>query len=205
MAEKIVLVDPDPIHAKNAADTLFKTQVLEGDCTYIEVLQDIGVDDASFFISAGHDAEDNIMAALLAKSEGAKEVIAVTDNERHTHIFRNLGIDHLINPKGITMQKIIASIFKLPIGSLVKFRNADIGISRFIANKKSKIVNTPLHEIAGLTRKSLIVGCIFRNESVIIPSGNTVILEDDEVLIISKKEDLKIAEKYFKSGISIEF
>lgn len=205
MAEKIVLVDPDEDHARFAAQELQKADVLHGDCTYIEVLQDINVSDASFFIAAGRDAEDNIMAALLAKAEGAQEVIAVTDNERHTHIFRNLGIDHLINPRGITMQKIIANIFKVPIGSLLKFKNIDIEVSRFIARKKSKITNMPLHEIRGLTRKSLIIGCIFRDEEVIIPSGNTVIRENDEVLVICQKDDLRIAEKFFKSGISIEF
>lgn len=205
MAEKIVMVDPDEDHARFAAQELQKADVLHGDCTYIEVLQDINVGDASFFIAAGRDAEDNIMAALLAKSEGASEVIAVTDNERHTHIFRNLGIDHLINPRGITMQKIIANIFRVPIGSLLKFKNVDIEVSRFIAKKKSKITNMPLHEIRGLTRKSLIIGCIFRGDEVVIPSGNTVIEENDEVLVICQKDDLKIAEKFFKSGISIEF
>ncbi len=201
IADRVILVDPNEQHGMEAASKLDKTEVLYGDCTDVEMLQEIHVEDASFFIAADKDSEDNIMASLLAKAEGTKQVIAVTENERHTNLFNKLGIDVIVNPRKITQQKIIANIFRVPIGPLLTFKNVDIEVSRFIAQKKSKIIGIPLREIREISKNSIIIGCVFRNGDVIIPSGDTVIEENSEVVVICTKKNLKLAGKFFKTGM----
>ena len=201
LADRVILVDPDEQHGMEAASLLDKTEVLHGDCTDVEMLQEIHVEDASFFIAADKDSEDNIMASLLAKAEGTKQVIAVTENERHTNLFKKLGIDHIVNPRKITQQKIIANIFRVPIGTLLTLKNMDIEVSRFIAQKNSRIIGMPLREIREFSRNSIIIGCVFHNGDVIIPSGDTIIEENNEVLVICTKKNEKLAAKFFKPGI----
>lgn len=201
MADRIILVDPNVEHGREAASLLNKAEVLHGDCTSVEMLQEVHIAETPFFIAAGIDSEDNIMACLLAKAEGAQKVIAVTTNERHTRLFKSLGIDHVINPRKITSQKIIENIFKIPISTLLTIKNADVKVSRLIAGKKSHITGKPLHEVSGLTRESIIIGCVFRNDQVIIPSGQTVIQPQDEVLVICPPKNLKLARRLFKSGL----
>lgn len=200
ISDQTILVDPDEEHGRIAASTLHKTEVLFGDCTNVEMLQEVHVKETQFFIAAAIDSEDNVMASLLAKAEGAREVIAVTTNERHNKLFRSLGIDRVINPQKITTQKIISSILKVPIGPLISLKNADIEVSRFVAEKKSAIIDEPLQNLVNLARKSIIVGCVFRDEQVIIPSGQTTIREDDEVLVICPPRNVKLAGKLFKSS-----
>ncbi len=199
LADRIMLVDPDRNHGREAAAVLNKTEVLYGDCTGVEVLQEVHVADTPFFIAAGIDSEDNIMACLLAKAEGAREVIAVTNNQRHINLFQSLGVDHVINPRKITSQKIIESIIKVPISTLLNIKHADVEVSRFIVGKKSAIMGKPLHTVTGLSGKSIIIGCVFRDDHVIIPSGKTVIEEKDEVLVICPPENMKLAQKLFKT------
>jgi len=204
LAERIILVDPNERHGREAASLLNKTEVLHGDCTSVEMLQEVHVKDTPFFIAAGVDSEDNIMACLLAKAEGAREVVAVTTNERHSNLFQSLGVNHIINPRKITAQKIIENVIKLPISTLLSIKNADVEVSRFIAGKNCPISNKPLHSITSLIRKSVIIGALFRNDTVIIPSGQTVIQENDEVLVICPPKNLKLARKLFKSRMPIE-
>jgi trk system potassium uptake protein TrkA len=201
VVERVILVDPDEKHGMEAASLLDKTEVLSGDCTNVEMLQEIHVEDASFFIAADKDSEDNIMASLLAKAEGTKKVIAVTENERHTNLFKKLGIDHIVNPRKITQQKIIANIFRVPIGSILTFKNVYVEVSRFIAEKNSRIIGVPLSEVREFSKNSIIIGCVFHEDKVIIPSGNTIIEENDEAIVICNKKNLKLAGKFFKSGI----
>ncbi len=203
IVDRVILVDPDEKHGIEAASILDKTEVYSGDCTNVEMLHEIQVEDASFFIAADRDSEDNIMASLLAKAEGAQHVLAVTENERHSDLFKKLGIDYIVNPRKITQQKIIANIFRVPIGTVLSLKNVDIEVSRFIAQKNSKIIGVPLNEIHEISRSSIIIGCVFHGEEVIIPSGKTVIHENDEVVIICRHQDLKFAEKFFKPGFSL--
>lgn len=201
LCERIILVDPDEQHGRTAASLLDKTEVLFGDCTDVDMLQEINIKDTPFFIAVGADSEDNIMSCLLAKAEGAKEVIALTTNERHTGLFQSLGIDRIINPRKLTAQKIIENIIKVPISTLHSIKNADIEVSRFIVGKKSSITGKPLRNIANLYSKSIIIGCVFHNDEVIIPSGQTIINEKDEALVICPPKNLKLASKLFKPNI----
>ncbi len=201
LADRVILVDPDEDHGIKAASMLDNTEVLFGDCTNVEVLQEILVEDAAFFIAADKDSEDNIMACLLAKAEGTREVIAVSQNERHIDLFTKLGVDHVINPKKITQQKIIENIFRVPIGPLLTFKNVDIEVSRFIVQKNSRIIGVPLYDIQDFSRKSIILGCVLHKDEVIIPSGKTIIEENDEVIVICRKEKLKLASKFFKPDL----
>ena len=199
IAERTILVDPNQEHGRNAASYLNNIEVFHGDCTNVEMLQEVGVRECSFFIAAGTDSEDNIMASLLAKAEGAKMVIAITTNKRHSKLFHSLGIDYIINPQTITTQEIITHIFRLPIGSLLSIKNANVHISRFVAEPHSQIIGKPLHAIQHLTKKSIIIGSVFRKDTVIIPSGKTVLEENDEVLVICTPEHVKATKKLFTS------
>ena len=203
ITDRIILVDPDETHGRMVASKLSKTEVLFGDCTNVEMLQEVHVNGSPFFVAASVDSEDNIMASLLAKAEGAQEVIAVTTNARHSKLFQSLGIDRVINPQKITTQNIIANIFKVPIGSLLSLKDANVQVSRFIAGKNCTIISGPLKDIKTLAQNSIIVGCVFRNDTVIIPSGSTLVKEGDEVLVICPPQKLKLAGKLFKSGFRL--
>ena len=200
LSERTLLVDPDNQHGRTAASLLNKTEVLSGNCTDVDMLQEINIKDTPFYIAVSGDSEDNIMSCLLAKAEGAKEVIALTTNERHTGLFQSLGIDRIVNPRKITVQKIIENIIKVPISTLLSIKNADIEVNRFIVGRKSSISGKPLRNIASLSRRSIIIGCVFHNDKVIIPSGQTIIHEKDEALVICPPKNLKLANKLFKSN-----
>jgi len=203
IADRVILVDPDETHGTHAASVLKGVEVLFGDCTSVEMLQEVHVDESRFFIAVSNDYEDNIMSGLLAKAEGTPEVIAVSGARKHSSLFLSLGLDHVINPNEITAQTIIGNIIKVPIGSVLKLKNVDVEITRFTAGKNSKICNLAIKKFASYIKRSVIIGSILRDDSLIIPSGETVILENDEVIILSRPEDTEQVGKLFKSRLSL--
>ncbi|MBN1575425.1 MAG: Trk system potassium transporter TrkA [Chitinispirillaceae bacterium] len=198
-ADRVILVDPKADHAQEAAATLPDVEVLLGDCTDVEVLQEVRVRDTPFFIAAGSDPEDNIMSRLLAKAEGAQRVIAISNNRRHSKLFVSLGIDYVINPNTITIQTIMRNIIRLPIASLLSLKSVNILVTRFIIGPKSAVIDLPIKLIGNRIKRSIIIGSIFRGEELIIPSGDTIFREDDEVLVLSQPGDTKEVGKLFGS------
>lgn len=198
-ADRVILVDPDEVHAQEAAAVLPDTEVLLGDCTSVEMLQDVRVKDLPFFIAAGSDPEDNIMSCLLAKAEGAQKTIAVSTNRRHNKMFLSLGIDHVIDPNNITTQTIMRNIIKVPIASLLMLKSVNVQVTRFVIGAKSRVIDHPVKKIGSLLKRSIIIGSILRGKELIIPSGETVIMEFDEVLVLSHPSDTREVGKLFKS------
>jgi trk system potassium uptake protein TrkA len=197
-SDRVILVDPDEKHAELAATQLKGVEVLWGDCTRIEMLQEVHVENLPFFIAAGNDTEDNVMSCLLAKAEGAREVIAISNAKRHARLFMSVGLDHIINPNIITAQTIIANIIKVPIGSMLKLKNVDVEVNRLVVGHNSAVVGRAIKEMSRMVKSDIIVGSIFRADELIIPSGETVYEEGDEVLILSRPQDSEPLQRLFR-------
>jgi trk system potassium uptake protein TrkA len=199
LADRVILVDPNEEHAQYAASVLPDAEVLLGDCTDVEMLQEVRVRGLPFFIAAGSDPEDNIMSCLLAKAEGARRVIAISNNRRHNRLFISLGIDHVINPNTITVQTIMRNIIRVPIASLLLLKSVNVQVTRFAIGPKSAVIDLPIKKIGTQIKRSIIIGSVLRGDELIIPSGETVLQEDDEVLVLSHPADTKEVGKLFKS------
>ncbi|MGB2599200.1 MAG: Trk system potassium transporter TrkA [Candidatus Omnitrophota bacterium] len=202
LAEKVVLADPDADHGHMAASTLQGVDVFHGDSTDASVLEEINVKNADCFIAAGKDPEDNIMACLLAKAEGARMVIAIRDDDRYIGLFDSLGLDHVINTREITLNAIIERIQTISIGTYLKLKSTDTEVMRLRAGKNSFVAGKPLNELEKQFKKSVIIGCIIREGSVIIPWGGTIIEKDDEAIIFCHKEQLKRVNKLFNPPVN---
>lgn len=203
-ADRVVLVDPNEEHARHTASELSDVEVLLGDCTSVEMLQEVRVRNLPFFIAAGNDPEDNIMSCLLAKAEGAQRVIAVTNTTRHNNLFMSLGLDYVINPNVITTQTIMRNVIKLPIRSLLQLKSVDVQVTRFVIGTKSSVIDLPISEVSAMVKRSVIIGSITRGDELIIPSGETVLLENDDVVLLSHPRDTKEVGRLFKSESAAE-
>ncbi len=203
LSDQVLLVDPDREHGLLASSLLNGVDIYHGDCTNTEILQEINAEHADCFVAAGTDSEDNIMSCLLAKTAGADIVIAVRNDDRYLGLFNSLGIDHIINPYDITLNMIIEKIQMVPIGSYLKLKSADIEVLRFKAKKGSPVAGKSLRDLDDFLKKSVIIGCIIRNNEVIIPWGGIVIEEGDEVIILSRKEHINWVNKQFNSRFGV--
>jgi len=197
ICEQVILADPDLEHGRMAASMLEGIEVFHIDCTSSDMLEEINISQADCFIAAGKEAEDNIMSCLLAKAQGAGMVIALRDDDRYVRLFSTLGVDQIIYPQEITLNAIIEKIEIASIGSYLKLKTADIEIRRVKAVEESPITGRSLKELDRYFKKSIIVGCIIKNDSVIIPQGDTVIQQNDEIMVLSRKKDHNLVNKLF--------
>jgi len=194
----VTFVDPNLKHAEQAAAVLNDVDVLHGDCTDVDLLRELNVGSASFFISVSQSPDYNMLSSLLAKAEGAHEVIATTTESRHNRLFNSIGLDHVINQRLTTAREILEIISRGHIGAMVRLADIDIEAVRFNVDPDSDMAGARVKKIAHKLKKGSIIGVIVRQDSMILPDGETVIEADDHVIIITHHRNLPTLSKLFK-------
>ncbi|MEE9441079.1 MAG: Trk system potassium transporter TrkA [candidate division Zixibacteria bacterium] len=195
----LILADPDKEHAELMAAELSKTDVIFGDCTEADTLKEMDINRADFFIASSNEADYNMLSALLAKSEGAREVIAVSMDEKQDHLFHSIGIDHVINPRVTAAKEIMQIISRGYFGSVVRLGDAEIEAVGMTIPENSKVVGIPLKKAWKKIRKGAIIGIIIRGDTMIIPDGETVLEGNDHIITIAYTTLLPSIRKLFKS------
>ncbi|MEA2031560.1 MAG: Trk system potassium transporter TrkA [candidate division Zixibacteria bacterium] len=197
----ITLVDPDLEHAQKAAQMFTNVQVLHGDCTDVDLLREQNVDSASFFIGISNADDYNMFSTLLAKAEGAREVIAISTETHHDKLFNSIGIDHVSNPRVITAREILEIVTLGQIGAVVQLSDVDIEAVRFTVESGSEIANRQVKKIARKLKRKSIIGMVVRGNKMILPDGETVIEEEDHVIMITRHKNLPPLAKLFKGHL----
>ena len=175
---------------------LDNVMVLHGDATDMSLLEEENLDEMDAFVTATGFDEENLLLALNAKQRGIEDVISKISREGYRDRIEKMGIDMALNPLNITASTILRYIQgkKRVISSLLIQGQAEI--MEIIAVNEMKLVNIPLKEL-DLPEGVLIAG-IHRGQQVIIPDGETRILEDDKVIIFCLLSDIAELEKLFR-------
>jgi len=187
------LIEQDKEKCEEMAQKLTRTLVINGDGTNIDLLQSEGIDTIDGFVSVTGYDEDNLLVALLAKHLGAKKVIAKVDRTNYIPILEKIGVHAVVNPRVTTASAILRFIRRGKILSLTLLKEGEAEIIELIAQSTSRIINKPLSEVD--FPKNSIVGAIVREDKVIIPHGDDVILPGDKTIIFALASDINRIEK----------
>ncbi len=197
--DSITWICPDLDYGTWAANQLDSVEIMHGDCTEIELLKEIHIERAHFFIGAGKNTEHNILASLLAKSQGVRETIAISNQPaKSNRLFKSIGIDHVINPRLTTATSIMDLVHRGRLLTEVRIRDMDLEAIRISADANSKIVGRPLAVSWKKLAKKAIVGAVIREDTIMIPSGNTIIKAGDQVLVIARAHTVKAINNLFR-------
>lgn len=127
---RVDLVDPSEEHSKEAAQALFKAEVLLGECTDAETFQDLDLQSADAFVAAGSVTEHNMMSCLLARTLGIPETIGISHEVRNDDILYTIGIGYVVNPRIAIAQSLMENAMGDLTGSVVAGVTHSFGILR---------------------------------------------------------------------------
>ena len=170
--------------------------MLHGDGTDISMLEEENLDDMDAFVTATGIDEQNLLLALTAKQRGIKDVISKVSREDYLALIENLGVDMVLNPLEISAANIYALI-----------QGKKRVISSTFVQGQAEIVEVVVHNDMTMKGKILkdldlpsgmLIAAVYRSGEVIIPDGNTKLLVNDRVIIISLLTDVPELEKLLK-------
>jgi trk system potassium uptake protein TrkA len=166
--------------------------VLNEDGTEQKALTDAEIERADGFIAATSDDKVNLFACRIAKKFDVKRVIArVTDPENYEFY---LDID--VTPINITVNTVMAiqrAVMSFDTSNTVSsIINDKAQISTTLLGKKSPVLGKKVNELKN--QKNIFA--IEREGNLILPNGDTTVLENDVIFIVSPNEE---TEKIFRS------
>ena len=124
------------------------------------------------------EADYNLLSALLARTEGAHEVIVTTTDWEHDRLFQSIGVDHVVNPRLTVARSILEIISRGHIGAVVQLSDVDIEAVRFTVEPQSSIAGLPIKKLANKLKKGSIVGVIVREDRMIIKHTDMIEILD---------------------------
>jgi trk system potassium uptake protein TrkA len=156
------------------------------------VLRSEGVDATDTVMAlTGWDSE-NVLAALAAKSLGAREVIARFTNTELVGLLSGIGIDATVSARLSAANEILRFVRRGVIHSVVTFSDSDAEAIELEVGPNSPAVGKTLTDL-GLPH-TMIIGGILRDGSAIVPRGVTEIHDGDHVIVIALPEAIPTAE-----------
>ncbi|QJT08183.1 Trk system potassium transporter TrkA [Oceanidesulfovibrio marinus] len=188
----VKLVDKDEDRCQWLAGVLNKTIVLKGDGTDQDFLLEENVAAMDLVVSLTGDEETNILSSLLSKNMGAKKTITRVNKTAYLPLVRAIGIEHSVSPRLSAVNSILHYVRKGSVLSTVSIKGEEAEALEAIALEKSGVVNKPLKEID--FPKGAIVLCLVRGDRVIVPTGDTVILPEDRIIILALRHAVSKVE-----------
>ena len=156
----------------------------------IEVLNEIGIGNYDYLVSVTENDETNIVIASIAKQLGCTKVIArLRDPEymdQMDFMMEKFHIDSIVNPAATVTNEIYKYLVEKYTLSNGIFSSGKVSLLEFKAEKKPELIGVSMNEINVLLPGMLVVG-IDRYGKIIVPHGEDVIEEDDNLYVIGER------------------
>jgi len=178
------LIENNKTRAQFLASNLNNVTVTCGDGLDTQILDEVNISEAGYCISVTEDDEVNILASLLAKREGAGQCMALINNSSYTSLLSNIGIDIAIDPKIITISKILEKVRGGGIMSDYSIGDGFGEVIEAMIKKQSPLCNKNLRELN--LPKGIRIASILRENKIIIPNSITIFKENDDVVFFSE-------------------
>tara|TARA_R110002020_G_scaffold445961_1_gene657960 strand:+ start:38033 stop:39382 length:1350 start_codon:yes stop_codon:yes gene_type:complete len=180
------------------ADSHLDIRVIKGDATSIMVLKDARVESSDLVIGVTSSETTNLTLCLLAKQLGCKKTIARISNAEFIHNkdeirFSELGIDELISPEALAATEIKLLLNQSAFNDTYEFENGALIMVGVSLPSAAPFVGKSVKEAAQIFPELHFMPVAIQRtgtQFTIIPRGNTMFKEGDQVYFITSREGL---------------
>ncbi|WP_321340621.1 Trk system potassium transporter TrkA [Breoghania sp.] len=198
---KIKIVEGSRDRAIQIADDLKRTVILHGSALDQEILREADIGEADTMVALTNDDEVNILSCVMAKKLGCRRNLSLLNNAGYPAFAHALGIDAYINPRAVTISKILQHVRRGRIRGVHSLQNGQAEVIEAEALETSPLVGRPLSAVD--LPDGIRIGAIYRDNTVITPNGRTQIEANDRVVIFATADRVRQVEQMFR--VSLEF
>lgn len=181
--------------AEKTAELLRRTVVLNGDAMTAEIQQEAGVPEAELVLCLTNDDKTNILAGVLAKKMGAKQVVSLVNDVSIQELVSELPIDKIVDPRAATVSSILRHV-----------RRGRIRDVFTLSDGKAEVIEGEILETSMLAGKKLedikidgiAIGAVIHEGIVSRLDNNLTIKKGDHLVLMVEKTALKQVEEIFR-------
>ena len=201
---EVILIDRSPDAVRQIEDRYDLLGVV-GNGASAEVLEQAGIKSCDIFIAVTDLDEVNILSCLLAREYAVETRIARVKSieyggEGAVLSKEKLGIDLLINPDEAVADEIARIACRSGAFDVAEFAEGKIQFLGYRIDDQHPLCNLTLREIGELRGiYSFVVTAISREGRILIPRGDDVIQDGDEIFVFAHQKEIP-ALQYLLTG-----
>ena len=169
--------------------------IINGDGRDIELLTEEGIKNTEAFVALTGSSETNILACLAAKRMGVTKTVAEVENIDYISMAESLDIGTVINKKFIAASHIYQMMLDADVARVICLTFANADVAEFTVKQGARITRSQIKDM-GLP-KGATIGGLIRNGEGILVTGNTLIQENDHVVVFCLGMMIKKLERFF--------
>jgi trk system potassium uptake protein TrkA len=182
---------------------------IKGDASSPEVLDQCELAQTELFISVTTSQNTNIVAGILAKRKGAKQVIARVNNseflfDENKVCFKEMGIDKIISPITLASLEIERLLGQCEVTDIFEFDEGKVSLAGISVDDESHIKGMTIEDISDLDmHHSFNPIAILRGHHTLIPRRYTRLKRNDHLYFLTEPNRLaplleRVGKKHIK-------
>jgi len=193
---RVKVIEVSRQRAAEIAERLTRTVVLHGSALSEEVLREADIASADTLVALTNEDQVNLLASALAKQLGCKTSLCLINSLNYSGLFRPLNIDAQINPRAITVSRVLQYVRRGRIRGVHSIHHGDAEVLEADVLETAPILTKPLKDI-NLT-EGIRFGSILREGKTLVPTGDTELEVNDRVVLFARADYVKEVEQMFR-------
>lgn len=187
----VTVVDTNKARVESIGEA-YDVMSLQGNGSSITTLSEAGVAEADVFIAVTGSDELNLLCCMFAKKAGHCHAIARVRNPSYSHeldfIKKQIGISAIINPEMAAARE-ISHLLRFPGASKIDtFADGRVRLIKFSLTAAQQLDGVAIREIPTRLKSDILVCAVERGAEVIIPNGNFVLQNGDQVTFLATQD-----------------
>ena len=177
------LIEHDHDRARQLAEILPATVVMEEDATDIDFLERQYVGDADVVVAALDSDEKNLLVSLLAARLGVERTVAVIEATAYVDLFETVGVDVGVSPREVVAEEITRFTRESGAENVALIESDKAEVVEIQVDAESVLAGERIQDSMAQLPQNVVVGAITRDGEFITPRGDTVVEVGDHVVL----------------------
>lgn len=180
---EVALVERDQRVCAMVVEQFQEVVVLAGDATSPEMIERADIRRADVVVAvAGRDQDNYILCKMAKNLYGVKRTLARVNDPRNEELFRLAGVDFIISVTSMVTRAIEYEIVPHDIMTLFTWHGR-MAMVEVTISASSPVVGMPIRKLD--FPEGSLLAAIWRDGSPIIPTGETILRDGDDVFAIT--------------------
>lgn len=190
------IIESSTSSAHDLAITLNDTQIIRGEMMSDVILDEAEVKNADMTIAVTDNDKDNLLASLVAKRSGVPYTLSLVNSRAFDSLIEDNGENIIVERSLVTTSAMLQDLRKAKINNAYCLRRGmgevwEVRIDKDSLNTDKKIEDISLPDKCRIS-------AIYRDENIIYPTAQEVILEGDILIVFVAPQAMRKAEDIFR-------
>ncbi len=189
---RVKIIEEDPQHCEVIKEILPKAEVLLGDGTDPQLLEEEGVRTTDAFVALTGSDQNNIITSMFAARSGAGKVITKINQDVFRTMVGSHRLESFVTPTNIAADNIVQYVRAMQnsldasgIESLHEIADGKAEVLEFMIRKDAPYLDKPIRSLN--IRPDTLLAAIIRGNECIIPGGDDCVKLHDSVIAVTTR------------------